>query len=148
MVWKSPPASTKNTPERLDPCVWVDGEETGAHIAAGDIGLDDDVVAIGRKDAAADFQCLVRMSAAQIRPDADLGAKPVGFDEIAGRRHRRLDQPFAVARQPRRRHGQAERGEHRAGAELVLAEREQRSSAPIVRRPKSRARAGAAPPRK
>jgi hypothetical protein len=69
---------------------------------------------------------VAEISAARIRPDADLGAEPVRLDEPAGWRSRWLGQPAAVAGQTGLRHRQAECAEHGAGAEFVLAECKQR----------------------
>ena len=125
MVWKSPPEFDEDNAERLRPGIGFDGEKARPHVAAGHIGLHDDRIAIGRKDTAAEFQRLVGGFAARIRPDADLGAEPVRLHEPASRRHRRLDEPCPVAGETSCGNRQVERRQHRAGAELVLAERKQ-----------------------
>ena len=126
MVWKSPPESTKLIPSASTPAVRRHRQKARSRIATGNIGLHHDVVSIGGPHAAAERQGVVGIAAARIGPDADLGAQPVGLDEVAFGSGRRRDQELSVARESRRRHRQAERRKHRAGAELVLAEREER----------------------
>ena len=64
----------KGDAKRFDADFRCQPKKTRAHIAAGDIRLDDDIIAIGRKHPAAELQCVAEITGARIRPDADLGA--------------------------------------------------------------------------
>ena len=73
----------EDRPSRSTPASRLDGQEARPHVAARDIGLHHDRVAIGSEHPPAELQRMAEVMAAQIRPDADLRAEPVRLDEPA-----------------------------------------------------------------
>ncbi len=148
MVWKIGARIDEGHAKRLDPGPRRNAKEAGAHVAASDVRLDDDIIAIGREDAPLSSSAWPRSRLRESGQMPILAPSRFGLTKPAGGGRRGFDQPLAISRMAGGRHRQAESAKHGAGAKLVLAKRKQRIVGADGLEPPSLARAGAAPPRK